>query len=158
MARGHNGGFFNDLITNLDGDAIEIKATISREEATNKRFGFLLFNNGKDANSGFPVVINPVTESIRVGKIEAPFLVEDLPEGEDVELRIFIDKYLVEVFVNNKQAALGVCMDYAQNSGLYGYTYGTSTLFKEINIWKLKPTNQGYFTAKENRIWEPSTK
>jgi sucrose-6-phosphate hydrolase SacC (GH32 family) len=151
----HNAGNSSCRITDLEGEAYEIMATISREQATNKRFGFFLFSD--DKNSGFPVIINPVSKAIRVGTVEAPFLVDDLPYGEDVEIRIFIDKYLIEVFVNDRQAVVGVCMDYKANKGLYAYTYGASTTFDEVKIWKIRPTNQGYFKAKQNRIWETDT-
>jgi len=147
-----NGGDASTRITDLEGDAFEIKATISREQATNKRCGFHLFSS--DENTGFPVIINPVSKAIRVGTVEAPFMLDDLPKGEDLEIRIFIDKYLIEVFVNERQAVVGAHMDHKGNKGLYGYTYGNSTTIKELKVWKIKPTNQGYFAAKQNRIWE----
>jgi hypothetical protein len=50
---------------------------------------------------------------------------------------------------------VGAYMDYKEFNGLYGYTYGTSTIMKEVKTWKMKPTNKGYFKAKQNRIWEP---
>jgi sucrose-6-phosphate hydrolase SacC (GH32 family) len=151
----HNGGMSSYHIMDLEGEAYEIKATISHGQTKNKRFGFLLFSKGK--RTGFPVIINPVDKTIRVGTVEAPFVVDDLPSSEDLEIRIFIDKYLVEVFVNDRQAVVGAFMDYKENKGLYGYTYGRSTTIKEINIWKIKHTNEGYFKAKENRIWEPDS-
>ena len=148
------GGFVLKEIAQLSNDAIEIEASVSREETKNKQFGFHLFSDGQ-LTSGFPIVINPASRSIRVGKTEAPFFVDDLPAHVDVNIRIFIDKYVVEVFVNNKQAVFDACIDYDQYKGLYAYSAGESTTFKEISIWKMKPTNQGYFKAKENRIWEP---
>jgi beta-fructofuranosidase len=151
----HNGGDASARITDLEGDSFEIKATVSRAQATNKRLGFHLFSDGE--KSGFPVIINPSSKAIRVGTVEAPFSVADLPSGEDLEIRIFIDKYLIEVFVNDRQAIVGAFMDYKANKGLYGYTYGAGTLIKEIKLWKIKPTNQGYFEAKQNRIWEIET-
>jgi beta-fructofuranosidase len=75
-----------------------------------------------------------------------------------VEIRIFIDKYLVEVFVNDRQAVVGTYLDYKEYKGLYGYTYGVSTILKAVKIWKIRPTNQGYFEAIKNRIWEPDIK
>jgi len=98
-----------------------------------------------------------VTKTIRVGTVEAPFFVNDLPSGEDLEIRIFIDKYLVEVFVNDRQAVVAAYMNYKASQGLYGYTYGAGTIIKEIKIWKIRPTNQGYFEAKQNRVWEVET-
>ncbi len=148
----HNGSDSSVKITDLEGDAFEIKATVSSKEATNKRLGFHLFSD--DEKSGFPVIINPVSKAIRVGTVEAPFSVVDLPAGEDLEIRIFIDKYLIEVFVNDRQAVVGAFMDYKSNTGLYAYTYGAGTTIKELKIWKIKPTNQGFLEARQNRIWE----
>lgn len=152
----HNGGMSSYRIADLVGDSYEIKATISRDQAKNKQFGFLLFSNGE--STGFPIIINPVDKAIRVGTVDAPFFVDDLPSGEDVEIRIFIDKYLVEVFVNDRQAVVGAYMDYKEYKGLYGYTYGVSTILKAVKIWKIRPTNQGYFEAIKNPIWEPDIK
>lgn len=148
----HNGGDATAHIVDLEDDAYEIRATVSRKQATNKRFGFHIYSDGE--KSGFPVIVNPVSKAIRVGTVEAPFLVADLPTGEDVDIRIFVDRYLIEVFVNDRQAVVGAFMDYKKNKGLYGYTYGTGTVIKEVKLWKMKPTNEGFFEAKENRIWE----
>jgi sucrose-6-phosphate hydrolase SacC (GH32 family) len=41
--------------------------------------------------------------SLKVDYIEPPF---ELAEGEDLTLRIFIDKSMVEVFANDRQAAV----------------------------------------------------
>ena len=148
----HNGGDSSVKITDLEGNAYEIKAVISRKEATNKRMGFHLFSDGD--KSGFPAIVNPVSKAIRVGTLEAPFSVNDLPPGDDLEIRIFIDKYLIEVFVNDRQAAIGAFMDYKSKTGLYAYTYGADTTIKELNTWKIRPTNQGFFEARQNRIWK----
>jgi beta-fructofuranosidase len=149
------GGDSSVKITDLKGDAYEIKAVISRKEAKNKRMGFHLFAG--DEKSGFPVIVNPVTKAIRVGPTEAPFSVGDLPAGVDLEIRIFIDKYLIEVFVNDRQAVIGHFMDYKLNTGLYAYTFGAGTIIKEIKIWRIRSTNQGFLEARENHIWEADT-
>ena len=85
-------------------------------------------------------------------------LIADLPAGEDVELRIFVDKYLVEVFANDRQAMIAAHMDYLGKPSLDGYTFGAPITIKKLEIWKLKPTNQGFREAQKNRIWEPDTK
>ncbi|HCQ04092.1 MAG TPA: hypothetical protein DIT99_26890, partial [Candidatus Latescibacteria bacterium] len=72
-------------------------------------------------------------------------------------LRIFIDKYLVEVFANDRQAIVGAHMDYQAAGGLHFYTYGDSTRIRQVDIWKMKATNQGFLEARENRIWAPET-
>lgn len=140
-------------IAELPGDAVEIRASVERSQADRRFFGLTLFADEK--NSGLPILIKPDTRTIRVGTTEAPFAVADLPKGEDVELRVFIDKYLVEVFVNDRQAVVATQNDWSGRTGLNAYAFGAPTKFKKIEIWKLKQTNQGFFEARENRIWEP---
>ena len=142
-------------IADLDGDALELRITIDREQAVRKRFGFQLFAD--EDHEGLPILIHPETNTLRIGTTEAPFAVANLPEGEDVELRIFIDKYLVEVFANDRQAVVGAHMDYQSANGLCAYTYGDPTTIRQVEIWKLKSTNQGFFEARESRIWAPDT-
>ncbi len=142
-------------IATLGSDAVEIRITIAREQAARKLFGFTLFSDGK---GGLPIMFRPETGALRVGSIEAPFAVADLPAGEDVELRIFVDKYLVEVFANDRQALLTSHADYRGKRDLTAFTVGAPTTIKKLDIWRLKPTNQGFLEAQKNRIWEPDTK
>ncbi|MEZ4863617.1 MAG: glycoside hydrolase family 32 protein [Caldilineaceae bacterium] len=142
-------------ITTLDGDAFEIRVTVDQAEAQRKRFGVQLFADAH--HEGLPILIHPETRTLRIGATEAPFAVVDLAQGEDVVLRIFVDKYLVEVFANDRQAVVAAHMAYKAANGLNLYTYGGSTTVKQVEIWRLKATNQGFFAARENRIWEPVT-
>jgi sucrose-6-phosphate hydrolase SacC (GH32 family) len=142
-------------LTELPGEAMEIRLTIPRDQAARKRFGFRLFGDGK--TGGLPIIIRPETGTIRVGTTEAPFAVADLPAGEDVQLRIFVDKYLVEVFANDRQAVVAAHMDWRGKPSLDGYSSGAPTTIKKLEIWGLKPTNQGFCDAQQNRVWEPST-
>lgn len=140
-------------IAELDGDAYELRIVVPRQEADRKLFGFTLFGNS--GGGGLPILLRPETGTIRVGTTEAPFALSDLPAGEDVELRVFIDKYIVEVFANNRQALLAAHMDYAESSTLYGFTVGKETTIKSLEIWHLRPVNEGFYDAQRNRIWEP---
>ena len=142
-------------ITELNGDAHELRLTVSRDQAHRKRFGLHLFTG--EGSEGLPVVIDPARKTLQVGSTEAPFAVADLPGDESVELRIFIDKYLVEVFVNGRQAMVAAHLDWQAHRGIDAYTYGTATTFEKIQIWKLKPTNEGYHVARKNRIWQPDS-
>ena len=150
------GGETTTRIAELEGDTYEIRITIDREQAQRKRFGFRLFTN--ENRIGLPIYFQPNNGTLRVGGTEAPFEVANLPVDEDVELRIFIDKYLVEVFVNGRQAMVAADMDWQEASGFDAYSWGDPTTIKKIEIWKIKPTNQGYLEARQNRIWEPDTK
>ena len=142
------------------GDAFEVRLTVDRAQAERRRFGLLLFAD--DAHEGLPIVIRPESGTICAGATEAPFAVADLPPGEDLELRVFVDKYLVEVFVNDRQALLTVFTDYRAANELRAYLFGhrartTPLTLRRVEIWKLRPTNQGFFAARESRIWEPDT-
>lgn len=144
-------------LADLGGEAVEIRVTVAREQAAQKIFGVTLFADEKGAG-GLPIMLRPENGTLRVGTAEAPFAVSDLPEGEDLDLRIFVDKYLVEVFVNDRQAVVASYADYKGRAALNGFTVGKSTTLKKVEIWKLKPTNQGFLEAQKNRVWEPDTK
>lgn len=141
-------------LAQLPGDAVEIRITIPRDQAARKRFGFRLFGDGK--TGGLPIIIRPETGTIRVGTTEAPFAVADLPAGEDVQLRIFVDKYIVEVFANDRQAVVAAHMDWRGKLALEGYSSGAATTIRKLEIWSLEPTIQGFREAQKNRIWEPN--
>ena len=145
-------------IADIESDAFEVRISLDRAAAERRRFGFRVFAGGK--SEGLLVMIRPESGTICVGETEAPFSVADLPEGEDVELRIFVDKYVVEVFVNSRQAASTVHMAYRDGGGsLKAYAFfGRRTnpiKIRRIEIWKLRPTNQGFLEARESRIWAP---
>ena len=140
-------------LADLDGDAFELSVSVDRPETERKRFGLQLFADEDDP--GLEIMIRPETSTIRVGMTEAPFAVADLPEGEDIQLRIFVDKYLVEVFANERQSLVAAHMNYQVASGLRAYTYGGPTRIRKVEIWKMKAINQGIIEARERRIWEP---
>jgi len=140
-------------IAELPGEAAEIRITVARAEAMRKLFGVVLFADGK--GGGLPILLRPEMGVLRVGEVEAPFAVADLPEGEDVELRIFVDKYLVEVFANGRQAVLAAQMDGRKKRGLDAFTVGAPTTLKKVEVWRVEPTNQGFFEARKKRVWEP---
>ena len=160
-SRSDGPGHVTEKIADLDGDSFEIRITVDRAEADRKRFGVQLFAD--DGGEGLLILLRPESGTLCVGETEAPFAVAELPAGEDLELRIFVDKYLVEVFANGRQAALSVFMGY-RNGGnqLRGYVFDRSdkaapTTLRTVEIWKLQLTNQGFFEARESRVWQPDT-
>ena len=139
-------------IAELEGDAFEIRITIGRDEAARKRFGVRLFAD--ESHEGLPVLILPEYGKLLVGSTEAPFSVADLPDGEDVDLRIFIDKYLVEVFANDRQAVVASFMDHESARSIRGYSFAGAVTLRKVEIWRVEPTNRGFLEARESRIWE----
>lgn len=154
-------------ITDIDGDAYEIRIVITREEALRKLFGFIVSVDQKGV--GFPIMLRPETGTLRVGTSEAPFDLAELPDDEDIELRIFVDNYLIEVFANSRQALFGVhtgshigssigsSIGGSKKQGLDAFSVGESTALKSVEIWKLKPTNQGFHKAQHDQLWKPET-
>lgn len=142
-------------IADLPGDAVEIRIVVSREEAARKIFGFVLFADGQ--GGGLPIVFRPETGGLRVGTTEATFSLAELRADEDVELRIFIDKYVVEVFANDRQALVAALLGPRDKPSLNGFTVGAATTLKTVEIWKLKPTNEGFLEAQRRQVWKPAT-
>ena len=111
----------NQKITESPGYSYQIMITIDRNEAEGKRFGFNLFT--EDDNDGLFFLIRPESRGVRLGDTEAPFDLSALPEGEVLYINIFVDKYLVAVFVNGRQAILQTFTDYSKGSGLRWYVF-----------------------------------
>ncbi len=143
-------------IGTLGGDSAEIRITIDQAEAARKLLGFTLFADG--TGDGLAITLRPETGTIRVGTTEAPFAISDLNPGEDVELRVFVDKSLVEVFVNDRQAVVAMHRGDVRSADLSAFTVGAPTKLKRVEFWKLKGTSDGFLAAQANRIWEPETK
>ena len=141
-----------DPLLQLDGDSFEIQITVDPAQIQRKRFGLQLFCD--EGRAGLPIVFLPEYGRLRVGSTEAPFSVSELDEGEDLVLRIYIDKYLVEVFVNDRQAVASAHMDYQLASFLRPYSFHEPTTLRKVEIWRLRATNQGFFAARDSRIWE----
>lgn len=149
------GGIGRERILGMGGDAWELRMSVRREEAERKRFGVRLFTDGK--KEGLPITFQPASGTLRVGTTEAPFAVAELPEGEDVELTILIDRYLVEVFANDRIAMVAAHLEGTDLRGVDAFSWGAPTTFEKIEIWRMKSTTSGYDEAYQNRIWEPET-
>lgn len=156
-----------EKIADLPGESFEIEITIDRKEAEGKRFGFNLFSD--DDNEGLFFLMQPELEIIRLGETEAPFKLSDIPSNEDLRINIFGDKYLVEVFVNGRQALLQTFMDYDKGREFSWYLFSGGVSLsaniwdttipnmhiRKIDIWKLKAANEGLIEARQTRVWEP---
>ena len=94
-----------------------------------------------------------VSLSVAQGRCDAA----DSPAGEDLELRIFVDKYLVEVFANGRQALLTEYTGDRTPSEFRAFSVGAPTTLRKVEVWKLQPANQGFREAMRSRIWAPQT-
>jgi predicted amidohydrolase/sucrose-6-phosphate hydrolase SacC (GH32 family) len=143
-------------IADFDSEAMELRITVPRQEAERKLFGFTLFADRE--GNGLPIVFRPETASLRVGTAEAPFAISDLATDEDLSVRVFVDRQLVEVFVNDRQAMIAYYDGDRAETDVVAFSVGAPTRLKKVETWQLKPTNQGFREAQQHRRWEPNTR
>ena len=117
----------------VNGDALELELTVKAPVA--KEFGLDVLCD-KDGKNGLRITVAGESKLLKVGKVEAPF---ELKKGEDLVLRVFIDKNLVEVFANDRQAAVSAAGAYVQaNTGVTLFSKGGDTVVTRFRSWKMK--------------------
>jgi hypothetical protein len=99
------------------------KISVSRADAT---------------GNGLPLIFRPETGTIRLGNAEAPFVMTGLAADENLEVRIFIDNFLVEIFVNHRQTMVAEYPDYAGHTALFGITVGAASVVKTLEVYKIE--------------------
>ena len=115
----------------LTGDAVEIKVTFASPLPEECGLHLLGDENGKD---GMRIVAGANRKSLQVGGIRPPF---ELKENEDLTLRVFIDKNLVEVFANDRQAAAYAHKHIRRNPNVRLFAKG-GDLTARAKGWKIK--------------------
>ena len=118
------------MLKKISGDTIELTVAIKPTDA--KEYGVSVFCD-KDGN-GFPITIKPESNILTMGDIKPPFA---LKKGEDLNLRIFLDKGLVEVFVNDRQAAVYMHQHDKENTGISLFSKD-GRLKAAVKAWKMK--------------------
>jgi sucrose-6-phosphate hydrolase SacC (GH32 family)/PKD repeat protein len=126
----------NRLLEKLSGDTIELNVTIKPTNAI--EYGVSVFCDKE--GQGFPIAIKPETKAMTMGDIRPPF---ELNENEDLQLRIFLDRSMVEVFINDRQAAVYMQKHDKDHVGIRLYSIG-GELMAKVKGWKMKSiyTNQ----------------
>jgi beta-fructofuranosidase len=119
-------------LRDISGDNIELKVKFAATAANS--FGVNVLCD-KEGNKGLKIAYNAKSKVLEFGDINPPF---ELKKGEDLTLRIFIDKDVVEVFVNDRQAAANVHKYDPKQVyvNLFAYQHGVKV--KEVKSWKMK--------------------
>jgi beta-fructofuranosidase len=119
----------------VEGDAIELKVSIDPGDA--REFGVEVYGD-KEGKAGFAMSIEPVSRVLRLGDVSVPF---ELRRGERLDLRIFLDKNMIEVFANDRQAAVASHKYEPENLGISFFSKGgrcrrerSQNLEDEINM------------------------
>jgi len=123
------------MLRRISGDTVELSVTIKPTSA--KEYGVSVFCD-KDGR-GFPVTIKPESKVLAMGEIEPPF---ELKKGEDLNLRIFLDKSMVEVFVNDRQAAVYMHKHHKENVGISLFSKD-GDITATVKGWKMKSIYAG---------------
>ena len=87
-------------LSEATGDAVELEITLAAPLP--KEVSIMLLGD-KRGLDGMRIIAGAGRKTLRVGGVEAPF---ELKDGEALTLRVFIDKNLVEVFANDRQAVV----------------------------------------------------
>ena len=121
----------------IAGDALEIELICKVPGV--EEFGIDVLCDEKGEN-GTRIALNPEQDTLKVGRVTAPFKMRD---GEDLRLRVFVDKNLVEVFANDIQAVF--CKDGKLNPGAATRVFATGGDFTadKITGWKMKSAYKG---------------
>ena len=120
------------VLEGISGDTMELEFVL--KASTAKEFGIKVLAD-QDGNAGFTISSSKSSKTLNVGYIQPPF---ELKEGEDLTLRIFIDKHLIEVFANERQAAVG-WHDYdADDLHISLFSKGGDLKVKRISAWQMK--------------------
>ena len=120
----------------IRGDALELE--VNFESPAAKEFGLDLLGDNRGEN-GMRLAVTPESRTLRVGNVHAPFT---LKKGEDLTLRVFIDKNLVEVFANDRQAAVAAVKYLPENLAIRLFSNGGDILVKRVKCWKMKPFHE----------------
>lgn len=114
----------------LTGDAVELEVTFASPLPEECGLHLLGDTNGKD---GMSLVAGAGRKSLAVGTNEVPF---ELKPDEDLTLRVFIDKNFVEVFANDRQAAVFTHRHIRRDPNVRLFAKG-GDLAASVKTWKL---------------------
>jgi len=122
-------------LKSISGDTIELMLAI--EQGAARRYGVSLLCD-KDNGKGLDLVVEPESKSLKLGSTTAPF---ELQPGEDIQLRIFVDRSIVEVFANDRQAVVKQHAYAPGNVGVCLFGDGGSMKVREVKAWQMAASN-----------------
>lgn len=120
------------LLHGIKGDTMELEVVIAAPKA--KEFGINLLCDETGGN-GFTIASGAGSKNLKVDYIKPPF---ELGANEDLTLRIFIDKSMIEVFANDRQAAVAWHEYKPEDLNVSLFSKGGDLLVKQVTAWKMK--------------------
>ena len=128
------------LLESIKGNHIEINIDIS--ELTSDSFGINVLCNDQ-GGEGLKIRVNRKENLIEAGKEKGELTLED---GEALNLRIFVDSNMIEVYANERQMLV---TDKKRQAGekildsLSVFSDGNAQKFDQITVWQMKSAYSG---------------
>ena len=119
------------VLKGISGDTMELEIVLEAPSAAEFGIKVLCDQEGK---KGFTIASGKGKKTLTVDYINPPF---ELEEGEDLTLRVFIDKNLIEVFANDRQAAVGWHDYKAKDLHVSLFSKGGELKCKSLSSWQM---------------------
>jgi len=119
-------------LSEINGDALEIKVSFSAPVPD--EFGIKLLGDA-EGNGSLTISAGRDKKSIAAGAVQSPL---ELGENEDLTLRIYIDKNIVEIFANERQGVVVEHEYIRQNPNISIFTGDKDLQVPELKAWKMK--------------------
>lgn len=116
----------------IQGDAIELEIKIAAPVP--RVLELRLLGDDKDADT-LTIATGAARKSLQVGRTSAPF---QLADGEDLTLRVFIDKNLIEVFANDRQAMVYAHSKVRERPNIRIFAREGAANVKSARAWRMK--------------------
>lgn len=116
----------------ISGDCLELQAELSTKTAV--AVG-LRVRCAADGGGGIEISFNPKSSMVSVGAVQ-----KLIGNQQPVRLRVFLDKCVMEVYVNDGLAAIFTTVEVGPNDvGITAFAKGGTARLDSLKMWPLKP-------------------
>jgi sucrose-6-phosphate hydrolase SacC (GH32 family) len=119
------------LLKEIFGDTMELELVLDAPAA--KEFGLKVLCD-QEGEKGFTISSGRGRKTLNFGYIQPAF---ELQDGEDLTLRIFIDKNMIEVFANDRQAAVAWHDYKPKDLHVSLFSKGGDLMVKRVSAWQI---------------------
>ena len=137
--------------TDLPGDDCEMELTIDPANAPLFTLAVLVSDDGSEKTvihydaQAECLVFDGTQSGITALGMDNHVLVERAPfklkPGENLHLRVYVDRSVIEVYANDRQAICRRSYPRKQGKGIQLGTKGASVTCQQFNLWEIAPTN-----------------
>lgn len=124
-------------LKDISGDTMELEVIFAAPASG--EFGIEILCD-EDGKGGFTIASGKGKKDLTVGYINPPFV---LAPKEDLTLRVFIDKSMIEVFANDRQAAVAWHEYDPKNVQIRLFSRDGDVRVRKLNAWKMKSIYRG---------------